>query len=883
MALGLATLFWLSWAFCCDRLWLMHGGTDKKAHRLIYLALVLATTAAYWQAGRLGFVNFDDPEYITENDQVRAGLTWEGVVRAFTSFQAANWHPLAWLSHMLDCQIFGVAAGPHHLVSVALHILNSLLLFRLLNSLTNSTWRSATVAAMFALHPAHVESVAWLAERKDVLSTWFGLLALLVYARYVRQVAAGSHAPGDQSVVRTPASSRQTLFVPPNRNYWAAFLCFALSLMSKPMLVTLPWVLLLLDWWPLRRFARGGNRENQANVVSRLVLEKWPWFALSVISCALTIAAQNSGGAMAPLDVQPLSARLANSLVSCVRYLGKLIWPTDLAIIYPLPSAWPVGITIGAAGLLMATTIICLRWARRWAYLPMGWFWFLGTLVPVIGLIQVGRQAMADRYTYFPSIGFFILMVWAAADFFKRVRAPQRLVGILTAGWLIGWGGGTAKQTCYWRDSVTLFERAVAVTAENAQAQNNLGFSLQDVGRSAEAKRCYAEAVRIAPDDPLYRKNLGLVLAREGDTNAANVHLQFAIQRYLEMARAQPESAETFNAIGIALNAMGERREAANYYAQAVRHAPRNSVYRNNLGVALARQGDVSGAIAQHEEAIRLTPKYTEAYINLGAELVAGGRLAEAVLRIQQALRSKPNSAEAHNNLGGVLARMGRDEEAILHYAEALRWDPKLAQIHLNLGLSLLKLGQLPKAVEAFSEAARLDNKSVEAAYNLGKGRVLLGQFETATATLTELVNRTPTHAAAHLYLGKAWIGLRQPEAGIEHLRESLRLRPESLSAASTLAWVLATDPDAHFRNGEEAIRLTEPIAGQADRLQPSVLDALAAAYAEVGRFDDAVITAQSAGDHARLSGDTNMASEVVARIRLYQGHQPYRSAKFPE
>jgi len=861
----------------------VHGGRDNGARRLIYLALALSTAAAYWQAGRLGFLNFDDPEYVTENYQVRAGLTWAGVVGAFTSFQAANWHPLAWLSHMLDCQIFGVAAGPQHLVNVALHILNSLLLFRLLNSLTSSIWRSATVAAMFSLHPAHVESVAWIAERKDVLSTWFGLLALLGYARYVGQASAGGGESGESSVPLVSDSSRTILCVPRNRNYWAALVCFALSLMSKPMLVTLPGVLLLLDWWPLRRLTRAGSRKNRAKLVSRLVLEKWPWFALSVISCALTITAQQSGGAIAPLEAQPLSARLANALVSYIRYVGKMIWPTDLAIIYPLPAAWPVGSTVGAAVLLVIITIACVWWARRWAYLPLGWFWFLGTLVPVIGLIQVGRQALADRYLYFPSIGFFILMVWAAADFFERVRAPKRLIGLLTAGWLIGWGVGTAKQTSFWRDSVTLFERAVTVTAKNAQAQNNLGFSLQEVGRLAEAKRRYAEAVRIEPDDPLYRKNLGLVLAREGDTNAANVHLQIAIQRYLEMARDRPDSADTFNSIGIALNAMGERREAANHYAQAVRLAPRNSVYRNNLGVALARQADVSGAITQLEAAIRLTPEYTEAYINLGAELIAAGRLDEAVFRMQQALRSKPDYAEAHNNLGGVFARMGRDEEAILHYTEALRLKPNLAQAHLNLGLALVKLGRFDTAITHFEAAAQLDGQSFEAAFNLGKCRVQLGQFEAATVTLTELVNRSPAHAAAHLYLGKAAIGLRRPEAAIKNLRESLRLRPQSLSAASLLAWVLATEPDAHVRNGEEAIRLVEPIAGQQDRLQPSVLDALAAAYAEVGRFDDAVITAQSAGDRARSLGDTNLAAEIAGRLPLYQARQPYRSGRSPD
>lgn len=836
---------------------------DRALRWLISLALVVATAATYWRLGQLGFVNFDDPDYVVENPLIRAGLTWDGIVAAFTRFAASNWHPLTWLSHMLDCQLFGLNPAPQHLVNGLLHLLNSLLLFGWLSSVTKAIWRSAIVAALFALHPAHVESVAWISERKDVLSTAFGLLALWSYSRYA--TASQLNSPG-------------IMFVPRDRRYWIALGCFALSLMSKPMLVTMPFLLLLLDWWPFQRLTASADRAEKISLAWRLFLEKWPWLGLSLLSCGLTLAAQHSGGAVAAADSLPLTARLANALISYVRYLGLLLWPNDLTALYPLPASWPLGLIFAAVVLLAVIAIGLPVLGRQRPYRAVGWFWFLGTLVPVIGLVQVGSQAIADRYTYFPSIGLFVLLVWSGGDVLERLRAPKWLMGGVTGFGLLICAVGAAQQLGFWTDSVTLFTRAVSVTTNNALAHNYLGYSLEETGRFAEAKPHFIEAVRLVPDNALYRKNLGVALARAGDTNAARTHLEFVIGREREIIQRQPDCAEAFNHIGIALATLGERADAIRHYAQAVQLAPSNGYYHNNLAVALARQGDLATAISHYETALQLKPDYAEAGNNLGVALVAQGRLDEALARIQAAVRAKPDFAEAQGNLGSVLARLRRDEEALGPYREALRLDSNLAGAHLNLGLSLLKLGRLEEAAREFEVATERDVNPLEAAYNLGRCRVLLGQFEVAAAVLTEVVKTAPNHASAHLGLGQAELGLQHPESGFAHLREAVRLRPDSAPTLSALAWALATTPDARFRSGAEALKLIEPVARSGASPSPEVLDALAAANAELGHYETAASVAAEAVRAAQARNNTLLAAEILVRQKLYETRQPFRS-----
>jgi tetratricopeptide (TPR) repeat protein len=520
---------------------------------------------------------------------------------------------------------------------------------------------------------------------------------------------------------------------------------------------------------------------------------------------------------------------------------------------------------------------------RKHPFVFVGWAWFVGTLVPVIGLVQVGSQALADRYTYFPFIGLFIIVVWLSAAIFSRGQRGRVAGAVLAGAILFTCTLLTRRQVEHWSSSRALFERAVAVTRDNAQAQCNLGNLFEAENRLSEAARHYAEAVRIQPADPDFRTCLGVALARGGNTNAAREHLNLAVAGYLDLVRKKPAYAVGFNGIGIALSALAEYRDAADAYAKAVSLKPESAVYRNNLGVALARIGDLPGAIAEHREVLRRNPRHAQAACNLGAELVSAGKLEEAIPYLETAVRLDPKYAEAHNNLGGARARMGDHLSAIGHYETALQLDPRLARTHLNLGLSLNKTGRLDEANPHFAEAVRLEPANLDAQYNLGRNLYLRGNVNEAVAHLEAVLNAAPENPAAHFYLGQARARLRQPDPALTHLRAAVRLRPDWPDALGALAWLLATTPDDQYRNGAEAIALVEPVSKATDQKQPTLLDTLAAAYAEVGRFDDAVRTAQSARDRAQSFGNTKLASEIESRLQLYQKHQPYRTGTTPE
>lgn len=873
----------------------METAKHRSLRLWIGLILALVTLAGYWRVSQFGFVEFDDQEYVKDNPHVYSGVSGENLRWAFTRVYACNWHPLTWISHMLDCQFFGLNAGAHHLINVGLHIVNALLLFTLLRQMTGATWRSAMVTGLFALHPAHVESVAWISERKDVLSTLFVLLALLVYARKVM----GARLPAQQSPVASAADSPSPILR--LRDIWLALLCYTLSLLSKGMYVTLPFLLLLLDWWPLRRYSPEIPWTGQKRRFAQLACEKWPWLALSFLMSAVTFWVQKTGGAVVAVSEHSFPARLANALIAYVRYVGKMFWPADLTVIYPLPAAW-AGWQIAAAAVTLAlVSVVVVRLARKRPFAFVGWAWFVGTLVPVIGLVQVGSQALADRYTYFPFVGLFIIVVWMGAEVFSpghrlRMAGAGRVdtstggetrrkvyAAGLSAVLLFACALLTHRQVEHWSSSRALFERAVAVTRDNAQAQCNLGSLFEAENRLGEAAKHYAEAVRIQPADEDFRTCLGVVLARGGDTNAARVHLNLAMAAYLDLIRKRPADAANFNAIGRALSALAEHRNAADAYAKAVSLKPGSAVYRNNLGVALARMGDLRGAITEHREVLHLNPRHAPAACNLGAELVSAGKVDEAIPYLDQAVRLDPKYSEAHSNLGGALARTGDHLAAIRHYETALQLDPLLARTHLNLAISLNKTGRMDEAIPHLAEAVRLEPGNLDGHYNLGRNFYLQGNANEAVTHLETVLNTSPENASAQFYLGQARASLRQMDRALAHLRAAVRLRPDWPDALGALAWILATAPNDQYRNGAEAITLVETVSTVTDPRQPTLLDTLAAAYAEVGRFDDAVVTAQGAADRARSAGNTNMASEIVARSRLYQKHQPYRSGKSPE
>ncbi|MGD0253772.1 MAG: tetratricopeptide repeat protein, partial [Verrucomicrobiota bacterium] len=458
--------------------------------RLIGLLLALVTLLVYLPVCRYNFVNYDDGDYVTENQVVQNGLTWAGVEWAFTTWHAGNWHPLTWLSHMLDCELFGLNPGAHHLVNVLFHAANVVLLFALLLRMTNSLWPGAFVAALFAWHPLHVESVAWISERKDVLSTFFALLTLLAYVRHAKSVACDEwQMTGTAETTGTPNLSRFARH--PSLFYWLALIFFTLGLMSKPMLVTLPFVMLLLDLWPLKRVT---SDKWQVAGVLRLALEKWPFFLLTAISCVVTFFAQRGGDAVVSLAKVSLRYRLENAPVAAVRYLLKMIRPADLAVIYPMPDKIPALAVAAAVTALILISAVAWLVRRRSPYLLVGWLWFLGTLVPVIGLVQVGGAALADRYTYLPSIGLFIAAAFGLRDLADRFRFLKIPVAVAASLMLAGCLMLTENQLRCWRDSQTLFAHAVAVTKDNDIAHINLGVALEQQGKLDEALAEYREA-----------------------------------------------------------------------------------------------------------------------------------------------------------------------------------------------------------------------------------------------------------------------------------------------------------------------------------------------------------------------------------------------------
>jgi Flp pilus assembly protein TadD len=572
----------------------------KKADRSLpwYLAAVVLATlvlSIYWQVGGHDFVNIDDSLYVTENPVVLQGLAVEGVSWAISTFHAGNWHPLTWLSHMLDVELFGPSPGWHHRMNVLFHLLNTEFLFFVLWRMTGGPWRSVLVAALFGVHPLHVESVAWVAERKDLLSTLFWILTMGAYLGYVRR----------------PGRGRYILVV----------VTFALGLMSKPMLVTLPFVLLLLDWWPLGRLvppdaAHVPRWRISGSVLSRLLSEKVPLFLLSAISCAVTYRAQAEGGAVASLGHIPLGSRVANALVSYIVYLGNAIWPSSLAVYYPFPAALqantPAWKVVGAILLLCGFSVVALRKARRAPYLAVGWLWYLGTLMPVIGLVQVGIQARADRYTYVPLIGIFVAIAWAMAPLLAGRRYRRLVLGALAGGSLAALSMAAWVQAGYWHDSVTLLSRAVTVTDRNWFALNNLGFSHNGLGQYRPAIGRLREALSINPGDAEAWNNLGVSYYGLRQYREATAHFREAV-------RIKPDLSEAWNNLGASYRELGECQQAVGYLREAVRINPNYAEAWNELGVCYRRLGQDRQAIACFGEALRIRPGFPEARKNLAA------------------------------------------------------------------------------------------------------------------------------------------------------------------------------------------------------------------------------------------------------------------------
>ncbi len=735
----------------------------------IFLAAI--TFVVFGQTLRYEFVSFDDNLYVYENPAVQKGLTWEGFRWALTYGEIGHWHPLTWLSHMLDCQFYGLNPGGHHLTNILLHTATTILLFLVLRRMTSlrpdkgvgatappagALWRSAFVAAVFAIHPLRVESVAWVAERKDVLSGLFFMLTLWAYTRYALDVTSDKCQVTRADSTPSPATRH------PSRFYCLVLLFFTLGLLSKNMLVTMPFVLLLLDYWPLNRLS-----SFTPQVLLRLVAEKIPLLVLTVGSCVATALAPEK----VTTDKLPFELRMENAVVSYITYLWQMVHPSGLACVYPNPTNYlPLWQVAGALGLLLAISGAVFAFRRTHPQLVVGWLWYLGMMVPVIGVVQISYYAHADRYTYLPQIGLYVLLTWAVADLCAGWRHRRLVLGGLAAVILAALIFCARAQTAYWRNSESLWTHTLACTADNYVAHNNLGNALPQTDKMDEAIIQYQTALQIKPD-----------------------------------------------------------------YAEAC----------YNLGNALFKKGMVDEAIAHYQTALQINPGYAEAHNNLGYALLKTGNVDEAIAQYQMALQIKPDYAYACYNLGDALFQKGKVDEAIVHYQKALQINPNIAKVHNNLGNALLQKGRVDEAIAQYQTALQINPDYAGTCYNLGNALLQKGRVDEA----------------------------------ITYFQKALQIKPDSVDVLNNLAWLLATCPDAHIRDGIQAVKYAEHACELTHYGATPLVGTLAAAYAEAGQYDDAMATAQKACALASAAGERELLETNQKLLALYRAHQPYHEA----
>jgi len=770
----------------------------------VCLGLAAITFAVFGQTAGFGFVNYDDNVFVYENTIVAGGLSLKGLAWVFTHADCGLYHPLTMLSLMGDYQLYGLHAGGYHFTNVLLHTASVILLFLVLRQMTGALWRSAFVAAIFAIHPLRVESVAWVSERKDVLSAFFFMLTLGAYARYVRK----------------PDSLARYLMV-------AA--AFVLGLLSKPTVVTLPFVLLLLDYWPLRRF-------EQPRKLSGLILEKIPLLALAAGACAMTVLV--AGKWITPNAHFSMPSRISNALVYYAVYLSQMVWPEGLAVAHPSPHnglpLWEVAL----AGALLAG-LSAVAWAERRTrpWLLIGWLWYLGMLTPMIGIVQVGMFPQADRYTYLPQIGICVAITWLVAEWgakwqVGRVGLGGLMTAVLAVFMVCAW-----KQTAYWKNSETLWNHTLGCTTGNYVARLNLGIALLQKGRMDEAITQFQQALEIKPDYADAHNNLGNVLLQTGRVDEAIAHFQNAL-------RISPDLAVVHINLGNALMQKGRVDEAIAHYQNALQIKSDNADDHNNLGNVLLQKGRVDEAITQFQLALEIKPDYADAHYNLAIALWREGRVDEAIAHYQNALQISPDLAAAHINLGNALMQKGRVDEAIAHYQNALRISPDLAATHVNLGNALMQKGRGSEAIAHYQKALGIK----------------------------------PDLAEAHRDLGNIFLQQGRMREAIAHFQQALQIEPADPTVQGNLAWLLATCPEASLRNGTKAVEL----ARQANKLtggeNPVILLTLAAAFAENGRFSEAVETAQHALRLAEAQSNTRLAGQLQFELKLYQAGSPFHS-----
>lgn len=671
------------------------SNTQENTKHLLHIVIICILLAAaiisiYWQVIRFEFIELDDPQYIA-NNFVKQGISFDGIRWAFSAVYASNWHPLTWISHMLDIQLFGMNPGMHHLTNTIFHILNTIFLFLLFERMTGALWRSAVIAALFALHPVHVESVVWISERKDVLSTFFWMLTIMGYVWYIQK----------RNVPR----------------YLVVVLFYILGLLSKPMLVTLPFVLLLLDYWPLNQLkidqkgdSNSGHITSAMRYSSRgpnlsiLLLEKIPLIVFALISCGVTLFAQRSGGAIRTFAEIGLGVRIVNAVNSYIFYLGKALCPVYLSIFYPYPHTFHLLWIISCVLLLLFISTFVLFYVSKFPYLLVGWLWYLGTLIPVIGIVQIGDQSIADRYTYIPLIGIFLMIVWGLGDFFSKchyrkyflkIILPIVSIILIVASW---------SQIGFWKNNQTLFRHALAVTENNYLAHGILGVDLINHGNVDGAIKEYQKAIEINPNYYLGYFRLGQALSVKKEYGKA-------IDYYLKGLEIKPDDILALNYLGDLLAKIGKTDEAINRYNDSLRIDPHQPLVYNNLGNTYMLKGNAEKAIKYYQYAINVKHNYSEAIKNL--------KNARIIQRIQELLKADPQNIILYAKLGDLYSQVGGYDEAIAQYQKAILIEPKF--IHAMSGLVLIYSNRhaYTKALDVLMSMQKIQPGNPEVTYNI--------------------------------------------------------------------------------------------------------------------------------------------------------------------
>jgi tetratricopeptide (TPR) repeat protein len=784
---------------------------------IIFLTLTLAVIIVFGQIRHHEFVNFDDPDYITENLYVRDGWSLDGVKWAFTTRLHKHWHPVTWLSHMTDVEVFGVNPRGHHLVSLLIHLLNTLLLFWVLRRMTDKIWQSAFVAALFALHPLHVEPVAWVADRKDLLCALAWILAMWAYVGYAARPAIG--------------------------RYLIVMVLFVVGLMAKPMMVTLPVVLILLDYWPLSRLKISPVDPPTISPVSgqvsieRAVVEKAGFFIFILISALVTIYAMQGIGGIDIYGSWTSGKKVAVSLVSYVVYLHKALWPSGLAVSYPVVSDVPMWQALGAALLLAAVTAAVVRWGRRCPYLPVGWFWYLITLLPVIGLVQFGPSRMADRYTYLPLIGIFIMVAWGVVDLVVRVSSRKKLLVVMAAGTIAACMIASIAQTAHWKDSYTLFSHSVKVAPQNSWVQHNYGAAAMERGRWDEAMQAFEEVLRLDPRDTAARNQLGILLSKKGRPEEALAVFRKALE-------LDPRDAEIAYNMGLCLLQLGKKAEAREQFEHSLRISPNNEGGQNMLGVLLTEEQEYEEARSHFREAIRIAPHRPAGEYNMGLSYLQEGNIEAAKTHFSRALEIDPNHSKAHLYLGKLLVREKDLDGALAHFNEVLRLNPEDAEAQHAVGTILYDKGQMETAKRYLTRAVDLNPDNAEAkrllvqidagktagnasAAEPGKtvvatpddpqgfyqvGMLLLrnGRMEEAREAFENLLRDDPRHTGANYHLGVIAARQGRLDAAVQYFSTALENDPDDPQLHNNLGAVLAQQGrwDRAIDHFSEALRI---------------------------------------------------------------------------